>query len=180
MRGRSGFGWLELLTGILLFILGIIGFIYPDMLLEEIVFACGVAAIIMGIADILLYLRVERFTGFGPMLSLISGIMSVMTGIMLIAYPGIGAMAVTILFPIWFIAHCISRLMNLNHVRYIAGNGMYYVLLIINIIGLILGCMMLLSPLFSLRTLRLFSSLYLILLGADAICMAVSNMGRRF
>ena len=89
-------------------------------------------------------------------------------------------MAVTILFPIWFIAHCISRLMNLNHVRYIAGNGMYYVLLIINIIGLILGCMMLLSPLFSLRTLRLFSSLYLILLGADAICMAVSNMGRRF
>ena len=180
MRGRSGFGWLELLTGILLFILGIIGFIYPDMLLEGIVFACGVAAIIMGIADILLYIRVERFTGFGPMLSLISGIMSVMTGIMLIAYPGIGAMAVTILFPIWFIAHCISRLMNLNHVRYIAGNGMYYVLLIINIIGLILGCMMLLSPLFSLRTLRFFSSLYLILLGADAICMAVSNMDRRF
>ncbi len=33
---------------------------------------CGVAAVIMGVADILLYDKVSRFTGFGPIALLFS------------------------------------------------------------------------------------------------------------
>lgn len=85
----------------------------------------------------------------------------------------------TLLFPIWFIAHCVSRLTQLNHVRYVAGRGVYHVALVINIVGLILGCLMILRPLFTLVTLRCFAGLYLILLGIDAVVTAVSRMGRR-
>lgn len=179
MSRRSGFGWLQLLIGILLIVLGIWAFTDPDLALTGMVIACGIAAIIMGIADILLFAQVERYTGFGPSLSLVSGILSVMSGIMLLAYPRAGVMMLTILFPIWFIAHCISRLAHLSSIRLIAGNGTFYFVLVTNIIGLILGLMMLLSPIFTLNTIRCFASAYLILLGIDSVVMAASRMGMR-
>lgn len=179
MRKRSGFGWLELAIGVLLIVLGIWVFADPDLVLTGVVYAYGAAALIMGIADILLYIRVERFTGFGPIISLVSGILSVMSGVMLLVYPRAGVLALTLIFPIWFIAHCISRLTHLCHIRITAGDGMYYTTLVINIIGLILGCLMLLSPLFTITAIRCFAGVYLILLGIDSICIAVSRMGMR-
>lgn len=177
MRSRSGFGWLQFLIGILLIVLGIWAFTDPDLALTGMVVACGLAAIIMGIADILLFVQVERYTGFGPSLALVSGILSVMSGIMLLAYPGAGVIILTILFPIWFIAHCISRLSHLSSIRLIAGNATFCFALVINIIGLILGFMMLLSPIFTLNTIRYFASAYLILLGIDSVVMAASRIG---
>ena len=142
------------------------------------VFVYGIAAIITGVSDIILYVQAERYTGFGPVISLISGILSVMSGIMLLVYPGAGAIVLTLLFQIWFIAHCISRLAHLHHIRLIAGNGMYTFTLVINIIGLILGFMMLFSPMFTLTTLRYFVSGYLIFLGIDSILLAASPLGK--
>lgn len=180
MRRRSGFGWLELVIGIVLIVLGVLAFAKPDLALTSMVFAYGVAAVVMGVADIILYIQVERYTGFGPMLALISGILSVMSGIMLVVYPRTGVLVLTVLFPIWFIAHCISRLTHLSHIRFVAGNGIFYFTLFIHIIGLFLGCLMLLNPLFTLTTIRYFASVYLILLGIDSVVMAVSRMGTRF
>ena len=179
MKRRSGFGWLELLLGVILIALGIGALAVPDLALTGMVLAYGFAAIIMGIADIVLYIEVERYTGFGPILSQISGILSVMAGIMLVAYPQTGALMLTLLFPIWFIAHCISRLSHLNHIRMVAGDRIYYFVLIINILGLLLGVLMLLRPLFTLTVIRCFAGAYLILLGIDSIVMAVSRMGMR-
>lgn len=180
MRKHSGFGWLELIIGILLLALGILTFVKPDLALTSLVFAYGFAAIVMGIADIILYIQIERFVGFGPILSLISGMLSVMAGMMLIVYPRTGVIVLTLLFPIWFIAHCISRLVHLDRIRFIAGNGVYYVSLIIHVIGLILGCLMLLKPLLALTTIRFLAGIYLILLGADSVMMAFSRMGKSF
>ena len=179
MKRRSEFGWLEFIIGVLLILLGVLAFARPDSALTGMVLAYGIAAILMGIADIILYIQVERYTGFGPYLSLISGILSVMSGIMLLVYPGTGMVVLSILFPIWFIAHCISRLAHIGHIRYIAGKGIYYFSLIVNIIGLILGCLMFLRPFFTLTAISYLAGVYLILLGIDAIVVAVSRLGRR-
>lgn len=179
MRNRSGFGWLELATGILLVVLGVWSFLDFDLALTGMVYAYGAAAVIMGVADILLYIQVDRYTGFGPILSLVAGITSVMSGIMLVAYPKAGVLALTMLFPLWFIAHCVSRLSRLGSVRLIAGDTIYYLLLVINIIGLVLGLLMLLSPMLTLSTTRLLAGGYLVLLGVDGIVMAISRMGTR-
>ena len=177
MRRRSGFGWLELVTGILLIILGIWAFANPGRALTGMVFAYGIAAIIMGVVDIVMYIEVERYTGFGPMISLISGILSVMSGMVLLVYPSAATIALTFLFPLWFIAHCISKLSQIDYVRYTAGDAMYYITLIINVIGLVLGFMMLLSPVFTLSAIRYFACIYLVLLGVDSIMTAFSRMG---
>lgn len=178
MRRRSAFGWLELAIGIVLIVLGILAFAKPDLALTGLVFAYGISAVVMGVADIILFIKVERYTGFGPMLSLISGVLSVMTGLMLVAYPGTGALVLTVLFPIWFIAHSVSRLAHLGYIRFVAGDGIYSFTLIVNVIGLVLGVLMAFNPLFTLTTIRYFASAYLILLGIDSVVMAVSRMGK--
>ena len=180
MRRRSGFGWLELVTGVVLIGLGILAFTKPDLALTGLVFAYGVAAVVTGVTDILLFIEVERYTGFGPLLSLVSGVLSVMTGLMLMVYPRTGALVLTFLFPIWFIAHCVSRLAHLGHIRLVAGEGIYWFTLIINLVGLFLGVLMVAHPLFTLATIRCFASAYLILLGIDSVAMAVSRMGKRW
>ena len=57
---------------------------------------------------------------------------------------------------------------------------MYCCSLILNIIGLILGFLMLLSPLLTLTTIRCLAGIYLILLGIDSLVIAFSRVGRRF
>ncbi len=176
MKGRSAFGWVELVIGILLIVLGIC-LCPPDLALTA-WFSLRDRRCHHGGRGFHAVIRVERYTGFGPVVSLVSGVVSVMAGLMLMVYPGTGVLVLTLLFPIWFIAHCISRLFHLHHLRFLFRGG-YTFALVLNIIGLILGLLMLMSPLFTLTTLRCFASAYLILLGIDSVVIAVSRMGRR-
>ena len=90
MRRRSEFNWMELLEGVLLILLGIFSFTRPGSALTGLVILYGFIAMITGIVDIVLYVRIERHTGFGPTISLVSGILSVMAGVMLLCYPDAG------------------------------------------------------------------------------------------
>ena len=177
MRRRSGYGWLELVIGIVLLVLGIFTLFNPGFALTGLVVVFGILAIVMGVADILLYVRMERYTGFGPILSLVSGILSVMSGIMLLVYPNAGRWILSLLFPIWFISHCISRLCHLQVIRITAGNVVYYLTMIINIIGVILGFMMLFDPIVAMVSVSYLVSFYLIILGIDELVIAFSEIG---
>ena len=83
----------------------------------------------------------------------------------------------TVLFPIWFIAHCISRLMSLNTICFISGAFTYYFTLVMNIIGLVLGVMMLVNPWLSFISIEYIISFYLILLGIDCTIIAAAQIG---
>lgn len=179
MRRRSGFGWFDLIIGILLVLFGVYTLIRPGSALTGIVFAYGLIAVITGISDIIFYARAEQYTGFGPIISLIAGIFSIMAGIMLLVYPGAGKWVMILLLPIWFIAHCISRLSQLNLIRITAGRFYYYFTLIASIIGIVLGCMMIVWPSFSLFSAGFLIGFYLILLGTDKIIMSISSFGSR-
>ncbi len=175
---RSGFGWSELLAGVLLLALGIFTLARPEGMLTGVVVVYGVIAILLGIEDIVVYVRLARFTGFGPMLALISGILSVMCGVMLVANPGVGKWALTVLLPVWFIAHCIAGLTRIDRIWLIGNRFYYYFALTLNIVGLILGCVMLFSPTMSFLTLRAISYLvgiYLLLFGVESIVAAFAR-----
>ena len=68
----------ELIVGLLLILLGIFTFVCPDSMLTGAIVIYGIIIIAMGVLDIVIYARLSLFTGFGPMLSLITGILSVM------------------------------------------------------------------------------------------------------
>lgn len=178
MRRQTGFGWLQLFSGIFLVILGVYTFFKPNSALTWMVLFYGLLAALIGIGDIVFYVKAERYTGFGPTVALIAGILSVLTGILLVVYPDAGKWVLALFFPIWFIAHCISRLSHLPIVKLVAGRGSYYFSLIANILGLVLGVLMILNPYLSLLSAGYIVGMYLLLLGVDSIAMAFSRMGR--
>lgn len=77
MRNRSRFGWIELIEGILLIILGIFSFLRPDSMLSGFVMFFGLIALCIGILDIIFYVRTEEHVGFAPTIALMSGCLSV-------------------------------------------------------------------------------------------------------
>ena len=125
MRRRSRYGWLELIEGILLILLGIYTLCNPGGMLRGITFAYGFLAVITGISDIVFYAKTERYIGFGPTIALVTGILSLLAGLMLLMYPNAGELIMTLLLPIWFIAHSVSRLTHIPLVR-LAGKFYYY------------------------------------------------------
>lgn len=180
MRRRSGFGWVELIIGIALIVMGIYTFTRPLSALTGLVLIYGLVATAMGIVDIVFYVKTEEHTGFAPTIALISGILSLLAGLMLMIHPGAGRWALVVFFPLWFIAHCISRLSGLSFVRMTAGRAIYWLTLIINVLGLMLGILMLVRPAFSLFSVTATIGCYLILLGIDNVISAFSRVGSRW
>ena len=177
MKHRSGFGWLEFISGLCMLLLGVFTILRPQSMFTWIAVLYGVLAIITGACDIVFYIKAAHYTGFGPLLSLISGILIVMAGAVLVAHPGIGKWVLSVLFPLWFIAHCISRMTHLNLIRFAAGNGYYYISLILNVLGLILGVMMIFRPAFTFFTAGALVGGYLIASGVETMVLAFSEMG---
>ena len=63
MKKRSGFGWAEFIIGMLLVALGVMTFINPGSMLTGVVVIYGSLAVVMGIADMVGYVRFAKFTG---------------------------------------------------------------------------------------------------------------------
>ena len=103
-----------------------------------------------------------------------------MAGVMLLVYPNAGKLILSVLVPLWFLAHCISRLSNLNKIRFFAGEFPYYFTLILNVLGLVLGGLMILNPWISLLSVPLVIGIYLLLLGVDCLILAFSKLGTRY
>ena len=180
MKNQKTLGILDLILGILLFLAGCYAITHPAAALAGVTMFYGILAVATGIVDVVFYVKMERRTGFGPVAALVSGILSVLTGILVLAQPAAGSITLTILFPIWFIAHCISGLARLPLIRWTAGNLSYYFALIVNIIGLIVGLMMLCSPVLSMLSLPWLAGLYLLLLGINSIVLGIQKLLSRW
>ena len=175
---RNKFKWGELITGLLLITLGVVTLIKPNNILTSAVVIYGIIVIVMGIEDLVKFVRISSFTGIGPTLSLISGILSVMCGVMLIANPNLGKWALMVLFPIWFIAHCISKLTRVRFMRQFSDSFYYVLSMILNVIGVVLGFMMLFSPSLSFMSIRVIcyiAAIYLIFFGLENIVQAFTR-----
>ncbi len=174
---KTRFGWLECIIGVIMVVLGIFTFIKPNAMLTGMVAVYAVAAILSGARDIVFCCRTDRAVGFLPILALISGIVSVMTGIMLLAYPNAGAVILSMLIPLWFITHSIFQLCSLSVVRLLTGSFHYYLSLVTGIVGLVLGIMMLLDPVVAVIAASTITGIYLILTGINSIAIAFSKTG---
>ena len=103
-----------------------------------------------------------------------------MAGFMLAVYPNAGKWILVLLLPVWFIAHCVSRLTHLNYIRIMAGKFYYYLTLAVNVAGIVLGCLMILRPAVALFSIGFLIGTYFILLGVDCILTAISRTGSKW
>lgn len=173
IKGR-GLLWLTIIISILMILLGIASFLSPEIAFSWVLIAIAVTAIVIGIMDIIIYVRIERYTGFVHILSLIAGILSVMSGLMMLSHPSAGIIAITILFPIWFLAHCISNIARLEALRIIARSVAYYISLVLNIIGIVIAVFMIIFP--TSRYVSWIIGTYLIVQGLDALLASIFSL----
>ena len=106
------------------------------------------------------------------MVSLVAGVLSVMAGVVILVNPRVGMAVFSLLFALWFITHCVSRLASLSRVRLAAGRGAYYAALVLNLMGLILGAVLVVPPAAPTLTLGYLAAVYLIVLGVESLVMA--------
>ncbi|MGI6664885.1 MAG: HdeD family acid-resistance protein [Christensenellaceae bacterium] len=177
MKKRSGFGWGEFILGIIFIILGVYTIVNPSIALTTAVVAYGIVAVASGIVDIWLFIRLERRGGFAPGVMLVMGILDIIAGIILLFNVNIGVLAFSIAIPIWFIAHCIARLVNISAFRPLCSSGQYALVIILNILGIILGVMMFLNPITSMFSVGYLASIYLFVMGISSIVGAFSDVG---
>ena len=159
MKYEHRYLFVEILEGVLLVMLGVATMLRTEQVLDSL--------------TLIFYIRLERHTGFRPAVSLVSSILSIMLGCALIAHPNVGTGIMLIIFPIFIIAHCIARLTHLNIVRYVAGEVSFWLTLISNAVGLILGVILLFDPALSAAALGVILGVDLILLGIEAVVFAI-------
>ena len=174
MKRTKSVGWGELIFGIIFIFLGLYTFKNPSAAIVGVAAVYGVVALITGIVDIAFYISLEKRTGFAPGISLVTGVLSVITGLLFLFNLSVGSWVVAILFPIWFISHCISGLSRLPFVRMAAGNSYYYLTLIVNIICLVLGFSMLFDPAVSYFSVSLLVGFYLVMMGVDSFVFGIN------
>lgn len=174
---RSTFGWVEILLGILMIGLGIYTLLNPVESIYAFVIVYAIVAIISGIADFVFFYQMEKRGGFGSTMMLISGILNVLVGILLLTNISAGTLTLTLLFPVWFIFRCIARLSNLDYVKAFGSSLEYWVALIANILGIILGIMLLFNPLLSATTMVYFVGFYLLVAGLSSIIVGFGRVG---
>lgn len=179
MRKTSQYGWLELIEGILLIVFAVLAFTKPYETLGSFVVLYGILAMVIGIGEIVFYIHMESHIGFAPSISLISGILCVLLGCCLLAHPETGIALFMILFPIWIIFHCISRLSHLGVVHFWLGQGYYIFTMIINIIGLVLGFGMIVFPGISVWTGSIMLGVLLLMIGLDHVIFAICDFKNR-
>lgn len=175
---RSSIGWIEIILGLLLVGLGIYTLANPDTALTAIVIAYGIGAIVSGIADFVIYYKLSQRGGLGSAMLILSGVLNLIVGVLMLLNIGAGAWTLSILFPLWFILHCFARLANLDFVRRLGSAFEYWVALIANVLGVILGFLILFNPFASMTALVYFVAFYLLISGFSSVIVGFGRFGR--
>ncbi|MGM0138242.1 acid-resistance membrane protein [Enterococcus sp. DIV0755b] len=168
---KRGFDWGSLILGILFVIVALMSFQDPVGDLVAIVIVFGVFAILKGIFEIFLRNRFKDLTGYKAKMPLVVGILDIIIGIFLLWNMNASVLALPFVFAIWFIVDSIFGLFNLDLARQ-HSNGYFWFSLIIDILGIIVGFILLFNPISSALTLSFLVGFYFMMWGITQIVYA--------
>ena len=109
--------WIELPVGIALIALVIYIIVTPDEVFGSVITIGGLIAIIAGFTGIVRYAYFERRTGLSLLLSILAGVLCILTGGLIFLDYALGILAFTTLSPIWFVVYCLSYLYDTGDER---------------------------------------------------------------
>ena len=102
-------------------------------------------------------------TGYKGKTPLVVGIIDILVGIFFLFNIGAGVVVLPFVFAVWFIADSVFALLAADLAKGVS-NGYYWFTVIVNILGIILGIMLLFNPISSALTLSFLVGFYLVLL----------------
>ncbi|MBV7390705.1 MULTISPECIES: HdeD family acid-resistance protein [Enterococcus] len=171
VANQRKFNWGEFLLGILFILTSLMVFKNPLSSLLAIVFLFAISAILEGIFQIGLRRRLARFTGQKATWLLVLGIIDVILGIFLLFNTTAGIIALPYVFAAWFIIDSLGELLMAGAVKEMS-TGYYWFKIIINILGVVLGFMLLFNAAASALTISFLVGFYFMISGIDFLIAA--------
>lgn len=168
---RKGFKWGSFLLGILFIISALFAFQDPAGDLAAIVIVFAIFAIMKGLFELFARNSVKVLTGTKSTMLVIVGIIDILVGIFFLFNTSAGMIALPYVFAIWFIIDSAAGLFTLDLARAVSG-GYYWFSLIINVLGILVGLMLLFNPISSALTLSFLVGFYLMMFGITNIIYA--------
>lgn len=164
MERENSFNWGSLLIGILFIIAALFVFQDPTVALVSIAWFIGIVAIIDGAYLIFFRSKIKSLVGYGSTALMVVGILDILFGILILFNIGGSMIALPVLFAIWFIADSVVGLITAGISKAVS-NGYYWFTIIINILGIIVGVMLLTNIAASALTLAYLVGFYLVWFG---------------
>lgn len=171
MNERKTVDWGSLLLGILFVFVSLMSFQDPVGNLVAIVLVFAIFAFLKGIFELFLRNRMKELTGYKGKMSLVIGIIDILIGIFFLFNIGAGVIALPFVFAIWFIADSVLALFTADLAKGIS-TGYYWFTVVINILGILLGIMLLFNPISSALTLSFLVGFYFMIFGINHIVYA--------
>lgn len=171
MENKRSIDWPALILGVLFILVSLLSFSDPVGNLVSLVMFFAIFAILKGIYELLARNALRNLTGYKAYLPIIVGIIDIIVGIYLLLNLNIGVSILPYIFAIWFIVDSIFGLFTLDLAK-IFSRGYFWFALIMDVLGIILGFMMLSNPLVSALTLSFLVGTYLMLFGITQIIYA--------
>lgn len=165
---RKGFDFGHFLLGLLLLITGIIAFRNPLNSLVAIVAVFAVSAIIEGIIQLVFRRRLREYAGHKSTSLIVLGVLDILIGVFLLFNMSAGLVALPYIFAIWFIVDSIGELIIADAFKTV-NNSYYWFKIVLNVLGIILGFMLLFNPITSALTLAFLVGFYFVISGIDFI-----------
>lgn len=165
-----GFDWGAFVAGILLVIASFLLLRYPGKGLKTFVFVFGILSILQGIMWISAYAKFREFFS-RSWVTLISGILDIIIGILFLCFQEIGGLSLAILFAIWFLADSIIGIVFSWHLRGYS-NGYFILSLVLGIISLVIAIVLLFNPLLAAVTMVYLVAFWLMVFGFNEIFVA--------
>jgi uncharacterized membrane protein HdeD (DUF308 family) len=115
-RTHDGGWWLILVLGLISVACGILAIVYPGLTALVLVLVMGANALITGALQIAAAVRLRKAVS-NEWLMVLAGVVSVLFGIFVFAFPGAGALALVWLIAFWAIVHGVLLLSLAFRVR---------------------------------------------------------------
>ncbi|WP_283621303.1 HdeD family acid-resistance protein [Limosilactobacillus avium] len=168
---QKRFDWFSLVLGILFVIAGFASFMHPDKTLHFLSILVGIAFIFRGIYELWFRKFINATLNERSGWIVFAAILDIILGVIVLVYPNWGILYLAILFAIWFIIDAIMQIKAAGFFKTFH-RGYATLLVILGGVSVVLGVILLFSPILSALTIVWLVSTLLLVFGIMQIIQA--------
>ncbi|MBA1393465.1 hypothetical protein EQ500_06230, partial [Lactobacillus sp. XV13L] len=161
------------ISGVLMIVAGLFLIRHPGTALHAFVLLFAILSIVQGFVWLAIYSRF-RYLIPNSWLSIVSGVLDILIGIMFLYSYDAGGLTIAYLFAFWFLFDSISGIIFSWHLRNVS--SIYsWMNIILNVLGLLIAVSLMFNPALSALTLIWLVSFWLLIFGLNEIVAAFVN-----
>jgi len=166
--------WTSLVMGIVLIVGGIFALANPAATFNTLEIMLGVVAIIEGVAMIVSYLKIRKYTGIKAKIGSVFGLVLVILGLVFLFWPSAVAEIFNYFIAIWFITDAIRNLAVSWPMRNLS-KKVYWISLVLNLLVLAGGVALLFNPMLAGQATGVIIGLSLVFSGVWCVIFSVTS-----